>query len=390
MDLRRRPGAEVSAALKIAIVLGPFQPLPPAGFGAVEKVWHDLAHAFASAGHEVLLAGKTGKAGHGQTTERAGLRVLPLDGYEASASLYRNLALDFLYSLEVGRRLGGADVIVTNSFWMPLVLALFARNCGKIVVHVARFPKRQMWLYRGAHVLQAISSAVAAEIIRQEPSMRAKVRVLPYPVDVGIFTPPAVARTYGGELTVLYVGRLHPEKGLDLLVRAFRTVKANVPQSRLKLVGPSSIAQGGGGADWLATLKDCARGLPVEFAGPIAEPSRLAIELQHAHCFCYPSLAENGEAFGLSVLEAMATGLPVVVSDLGCFGDFVEDGREGLVFDHRATGSEAALAACLVRLLSDPSTASRLGENAAEKAKGYRLDKVAERYMSMFEEVAGS
>ena len=77
-----------------------------------------------------------------------------------------------------------------------------------------------------------------------------------------------------GELTILYVGRVHPEKGLDILVSAFRVVAAKVPRSRLKIVGPTAEAQGGGGGGWLESLKKLALGLPVEFAGPIADPGK--------------------------------------------------------------------------------------------------------------------
>lgn len=373
-------------ALKIAIVLGPFQPMPPEGIGAVEKVWHDLSGVFARAGHDVLLIGKSG--GRPSPIRPPGVRVMRMRGFEASACIYLNLAKDLLYSIAVGWRIETAEVIVTNSFWMPVVLTLPGRRRGKVIAHVARFPKGQMFLYRRADVLQAISSPVAAEIIRQAPSVREKVRTLPYPVDLGTYRPPEIPRAYDGALTILYVGRVHPEKGLETLIRAFREVVAKVPQCRLKIVGPVLQAQGGGGEAWLETLKALAGGMPVEFAEPIFDVPKLVLELQQAHCFCYPSIAERGEAFGLSVLEAMATGLPVVVSALACFRDFLESGREGLIFDHRAARPEGGLADSLIRLLTDRGYARRLGDNAASKAGEFGLQKVATRYLSLIEEVA--
>jgi glycosyltransferase involved in cell wall biosynthesis len=372
--------------LKIAIALGPFQPMPPEGIGAVEKVWHDLAQGFAKAGHDVMLIGKSG--GSPSPIRPIGVRVTRMRGFEASASLYRNLAKDLLYSIEVGWRIEAADVIVTNSIWMPFVLTLPGKRRGKDIAHVARFPKGQMFLYRRADVLQAISSPVAAEIIRQSPSVRKKVRTLPYPVDLETYRPPEVPRARDGALTILYVGRVHPEKGLETLIQAFRVVVSKVPQSRLKIVGPVSRAQGGGGEAWLETLKTLARGMPVEFAKPIFDVPNLVLELQQAHCFCYPSIAEHGEAFGLSVLEAMATGLPVAVSALACVRDFLEAGREGLIFDHRAARPEEGLAESLIRLLTDHGYAKGLGDNAASKAKEFGLEKITKRYLSLFEDVA--
>jgi glycosyltransferase involved in cell wall biosynthesis len=100
-------------------------------------------------------------------------------------------------------------------------------------------------------------------------------------------------------------------------------------------------------------------------------------------------LIGKGEALGLAVLEAMATGLPVVVSDLACFRDFMEPGREGLVFDHRAEDAEFRLAESLLQVLVDPDLASQLGESAAAKAKEFELEKIAKRYLEMFDAVAG-
>lgn len=374
--------------MKITIVLGPFQPLPPAGYGAVEKVWHEFAQAFVRLGHAVVLIGKSGSPGD-SPANACGVRIVPLRGFSATGRLWKNLLKDFFYSLDVRRRIERSDIIVTNTFWTPVLLALSGSHLGKIVVHVARFPKGQMWLYRGADVLQAISSAVAQEIVRQSPGVRKKVCVLPYPVDLNTYRPAEAARGYDKDLTVLYVGRIHPEKGVGLLISAFRQVMIQPRQVRLRIVGPSAVEQGGGGEAYFHALRDAAIGLPVDFVGPIRDPAVLALEYQRAHCFCYPSLAEKGEALGLAVLEAMATGLPVVVSDLACFRDIIESGRDGLIFDHRAAEPGLALEKSLTQILGDPDLAIQLGKNAADKAKEFEMEKIAQDYLQMFESVLG-
>jgi glycosyltransferase involved in cell wall biosynthesis len=366
--------------VKISIVLGPFHPLPPEGIGAVEKVWYELARSFADAGHSVSLIGKS----RGNSSQDSnGVRIVPLRGYTASGRLWRDLVTDFLYALEVYRRIEPSDVVITNSFWTPVILSL-GRRRGRIVVHVARFPKGQMWLYRKVDVLQAISSAVADEIARQSPSLTPKIRILPYPVDLKIFRSPDVDRSREGDLTILYAGRIHPEKGLEQLVDAFRLVVGKLPNARLRIVGPVPEESGGGGLRFFQKLKASASGLPVTFEEPIHDQNALADVMRQAHCFCYPSVAERGEAFGLAVLEAMATGLPSVVSDLACFRDLLEPGKEGLVFDHRSQNASPLLAEALVQVLSCAETALRMGSNAAGKAKDYELRRVADRYLEMF------
>jgi hypothetical protein len=87
--------------------------------------------------------------------------------HDRSSSLGLNLAIDFYYALRVARSLPQSDITVTNSFSLPLVLP--RRRAGKIYVHVARFPKRQMALYFRADRLQAISRAVADAITDKLP-----------------------------------------------------------------------------------------------------------------------------------------------------------------------------------------------------------------------------
>lgn len=354
--------------------------MPPEGMGAVEKVWCELARSFAGVGHSVLVIGRVRKQ---LPSDANGYRIVGLRGYTATGRLWRDLVSDFFYALEVRRRIEPSDVVITNSFWTPVILSL-GRRPGRIIVHVARFPKGQMWLYRNADVLQAVSSAVADEIARQSPALVSKVRVLPYPVDLQIFRPPETKRVYDGKLSILFAGRVHPEKGLDLLVDAFRLVIEKVPNATLRIVGPASEQLGGGGLQYVRKLKESASGLPVDFEEPIADQHALAGVMRQAHCFCYPSVAERGEALGLAVLEAMATGLPVVVSGLACFRDLLDPGKEGLVFDHRGQNPDALLARALIQILSDPELASRMGSNARQRAELYDLPRIAQRYVEMF------
>ena len=181
---------------------------------------------------------------------------------------------------------------------------------------------------------------------------------------------------------------MHPEKGVHLLIEAFKRVVETGQSVRLRIVGPACVELGGGGSSYVEHLKQLADGLPVQLVEPISDPQMLAIEYQNAHCFCYPSLAEHGEAFGLAPLEAMATGLPVVVSDLACFKDFVEYGVDGIVFDHRRASPAAALAEALDGVLRNPIFAAQLGQRAAEKAKGHAYDAVAGRYLALVESLA--
>lgn len=369
--------------MNIAIVLGPFHALPPTGCGAVERVWYDLARAFAHRGHAVQLLGK-GRAPVG----RGPLDIVGMRGFTATGHLALDLLKDFLYGVTVALRIGRADVVVSNSFWIPVILPLLRPGMAPIVVHVARFPKHQMMLYRRAAALQAISSAVAAEVRRQSPGLSARVTVLPYPVDLHCFAPPQAPRHRDGVQTLLYLGRVHPEKGVHVLIDAVRRLIERGRAVRLRIVGPVAAANGGGGSRYRNALERQAAGLPVEFGAALHDPAAVAAEYRAAHCFCYPSLAVRGEAFGLAPLEAMATGLPVVVSALACFRDYVEDGRNGLVFDHTARAPDAALAAALDRLLGDAQFAACLGARARSTAERFGIASITDDYLQLLQRVS--
>ncbi|HEX8678934.1 MAG TPA: glycosyltransferase, partial [Chthoniobacterales bacterium] len=150
--------------MKITIVLGAFFPVPPVMGGAVEKVWLALAREFVRHGHEVTLISRA-FATLPKTEMLDGVRHVRVKGFDSPASLLWLKILDLIYSWRVRSTLEPADLIVTNTFWLPILL----RNAryGALYVHVARFPKRQMRLYRHAARLQTPSNDVARAIEKE-------------------------------------------------------------------------------------------------------------------------------------------------------------------------------------------------------------------------------
>jgi glycosyltransferase involved in cell wall biosynthesis len=157
-------------------------------------------------------------------------------------------------------------------------------------------------------------------------------------------TPPSAR-----EPVILFVGRLVEKKGCDILLRAFAQIRADVPEARLRIIGD--------GPD-RPKLADYVRehDLPVAFEGslPSEAVSRASRE---ARLLCLPSItAANGDAEGLPIviLEAQASGTPVVTSARGGATEGIVDGETGLAF---AEGDADALAGHLRRLLRDDAMA---------------------------------
>ncbi len=363
--------------MHITIVLGPFFPVPAVLGGAVEKVHLQLAEAYARAGHDVTIVSRRYRD-FAHVEMQNGVRHIRVASRDRAGSLLANLARDLPYALRAARAMPVSDITVTNSFFLPLVLP--RGKAGKIYVHVARFPKRQFFLYGRADRLQAISKAVAQAIVAQVPRLAARVRVIGYPIAERNF---AAAQEPAGR-TVLYVGRVAREKGIDLLIRAF--VLLNDPDWKLRIVGPHAISQGGDGEAYLRELRELAGPLGgrCEFAGPVFNEAALMREYRAARVFVYPSLAEQGEAFGLAPLEAMAAHCAVVVSDLACFDDFLRDGANGLKFDHRGANPAQALAEKLRSLTGDPARLRALSDAGLETAREFRTDIIADRMLADF------
>jgi len=369
--------------MRITIVLGPFLPLPTVLGGAVEKVHLLLAGAYRAAGHDVTIVSRRyADFPHEETVD--GIRHLRIPSFDATSSLTANLLLTLRYALRVARHLPPADITITNVFALPLFLP--RRRAGKIYVQVGRFPKHQMFLYSGADRLQAVSTAIADAIGRQAPWLRRKVRVIGYAIPDAYFD--ARARRSASK-TVLFVGRLAREKGIEILLKAFLEL-ARSPDAladwRLRIVGPHAATQGGDGQAYLDELQALARplGSRCEFVGPVFDPDALLREYQGGAIFVYPSLAAKGEALPVAPLEAMAAGCATAVSNLDCFDDYLVHGVTGLRFSHVGDSPERDLAAQLARLMTEPGLLERIAEAGHREAEKYRPRAVASQMLDDF------
>jgi glycosyltransferase involved in cell wall biosynthesis len=150
---------------------------------------------------------------------------------------------------------------------------------------------------------------------------------------------------------VLVLGRIHPMKGFDLLVPALREVRRRVPEARLVVAGPDE-----GGYRRVVERLAAEAGVSTAtiFTGHLEAPAR-ARALEDAAVLVMPSYREN---FGLSAAEAMASGLPVIVSDKVNICSDVAAAGAGMVVSLDA----AELAAALAELLLHPERRAAMGE----------------------------
>jgi glycosyltransferase involved in cell wall biosynthesis len=369
--------------VKINIVTGFFLPVPPVLGGSTEKIWHRLSQEFAAAGHEVTFISRAWPGRPARETAE-GVTHLRVRGANHRRSLAANLTLDFLWGMRVARALPPADVVICNTVTLPVWLRRVKPAAGRVAVVMARMPKGHGRAYGGVDLLLSLSEAVTEKLRAENPRLASRIVPFPYPIDWNLHEQARAqkissetnpART-PRELTIGFVGRIHPEKGLRLLLAAADRLarRTDLPSWKLELIGPWEVAQGGGGVLFRsALLADYGRGLGTRLLldPPEFDPPELAQRYAAMDIFCYPSLAERGETFGVAVAEAMAAGAAPVVSDLACFNELVREGETGLVFDHRGAGAEERLADALARLLADAALRRGIAGRAQAHVQRY-------------------
>lgn len=180
---------------------------------------------------------------------------------------------------------------------------------------------------------------------------------------------------------ILFFGSLVKYKGPDVLLKAFSIVLKEVPDAELIFAGRGEMK------DYLLKLanelniKDY-----VKFIGFVDE-NKKPLYYKAVDIFCLPS-TNMGESFGIVNLEAMASGVPVISSNLGGIPDIINDGENGLLVD---PGDFKSLANSIIYLLQNEDIKNEMGACGKRKSREYSWDKIAvkteEVYKSLLDRV---
>jgi glycosyltransferase involved in cell wall biosynthesis len=225
----------------------------------------------------------------------------------------------------------------------------------------------------------AISEAVRDQLPRWA---RGNVVVVPQSVDIDRFTTRAIAGGWRERLAadpnapvIAAVGRIDPEKGLHVLIRAVAQLRDSGVAAQLVLVGSPSKDNGA----YLAELTELGERLLGDALRIIPQVDDVPAVLNAVDVLACPSIEEP---FGLILLEAQACGVPVVASASGGPREFISDGETGMLF---APGDFHALAEALGRLLGDRVLRERIAAAGQRRAResftaDVRADRIAEVY----------
>ena len=204
------------------------------------------------------------------------------------------------------------------------------------------------FVLRHAQKVRVVSERIRASLIRiGVPDT--KIHVLPIRPELDVFRTAGEHKQLPEAFTVLTASRLAPEKNIPLLIHAFALLHKKYPEVRLRIAGEGEEQ---------SRIETCIKRLRLEDAVTLIPWTHsIAYEMANAHVF---ALASLHEAYSLVLIEALATGTPVVTTDVGCVGEVVQDGVHGIVVP---VGDEVAFGAALTRMYEAPRFRSEAGLN---------------------------
>ena len=371
--------------MKIGIVTQSYYPKP----GGVTEVAHFTAEELRKRGHKVTIVTThfAGEEPETQGTIRIGRNMLvPVNGAWVNMTIGTGLRrqLSRIFEREA------FDIIHAHCPLVPTLplLSLAAAAPGQKVVgtfHAAAERNFMYWLFRGPLSKKAarldcrltVSEAARRFVSKYFPG---NYEIMPNGIDCKRFRPDRepIERFMDGRVNILFVGRMDKRKGVPYLCKAMpivaRAMKGNV---RLIIVGEKGVR----------TLL-CPRplnlaGAEIVWAGRI-HPDVLPRYYATADIFCSPATGQ--ESFGIVLLEAMASGVPVVASDIPGYRTAVTPGREGFLVPPK---NSEALAEALVALARDEVLRKTLGGHGREKALHYDWPLVIRKLEAIYCRVLG-
>jgi len=277
------------------------------------------------------------------------------------------------------------DVVHANTAWAGLALAINRKRSHSFVYtcHNPLWPEDKVHLgervvrlvegftMRTSDAVVALNKTMYRAIVEKAGVNGNKAVIIPNGVDIDYFKPGLRNSELLSKFNleeedyVLFVGRISPEKGVHLLLKAFSHIAQESVHVKLAIVGPFTGSFSASEASpYARTIVEYAkRRIPgrVIFTGAVNR-DELRVLYSNAYLLVLPSLAE---AFGMVLIEAMASGIPPLGSTAGGIPDVIIDGVNGLLFKK---GDWKDLAMKMLTLINDESLRNKLAAKARETA----------------------
>jgi glycosyltransferase involved in cell wall biosynthesis len=369
--------------MKISLVLGHQSVMPAIQGGGVETLLDSLSREFARQGHEVTVFCRQLDDRSQETVSPEGVRYVRFKGKGFAASRAGNILDAFLHGMRLGPLLPPADV---TSFHTPFAFLYgWRRSLGVTTFTIHRTPKWNVGVYAGMDRVYAGSEAVVRQALAIAPRMKNLLAIhncVPCPPE-----PVPIASGEGSGLRFLYVGRFVRDKGIESLIEGFKRSLKTSPGNKLATLGPLDSKSGSDTA-FLEQMrhKIAADHLldKVEFLPPVYDKALLGKVLSEADVICVPTL--TGETFSIAILEAMALGRPVLVSDFPPMVEAVEHLQTGFI---SRCGDPDSIATGIDWFTRNRHSISALGLAGYRKLQAsFSVPVIAGKYLEDFQSLA--
>ena len=273
---------------------------------------------------------------------------------------------DIIYSVALYSA-GMAGTMAGEKLKIPVVIRL----AGEIYWTGGPLQRRAVKkILKGSDMVIALTEHMKREVLRY--NSKTKVVVIGEGVDYRLFRDSRKAAL--PKNSILYVGRFVKMKGTEYLVKAFKTVKEDLPDAKLFL--------GGYGPEEL-NLKALVKGLglsDVKFLGKLGRKD-MARYLKGCTVFAFPSTSEG---FPLTIVEAMSAGCPMVSTNVRGLPEVLKDGRNGMLVNPR---DPEALGKKIVKLLKTPAMREKFSRNNVRDAEQYSWENIVSKILKKLESV---
>jgi len=339
---------------------------------------------------------------------RRGFEVVLLTGYEGEAMdvplpeslrivrLGRSVPMFSNHSygkVTVGWRLGARvkkilaeekfDLLHIHSPIMMTLPLLFQKYTNTVTVGTFHTYFDSLFLYKlWRNVAQSYLTkldgriAVAPSCVEaMNRYFQADYEIIPNGVATDWFSRPSgkIAKYEDGAPNILFLGRLDPRNGLDTLLEAVPQVEERRPDARLLVIGDGPMRS------FYEKMAGSRLGRKIFFEGQINgnRPEYFAT----SRVFCYPATKAS---FGITLLESMAAGIPVVATDNTGFREIIRNEVNGLLVPQN---DAAALAKALCRVVEDPALSETLAKEGQKEAERYSWSKVTDKVLDFYDSV---
>jgi phosphatidyl-myo-inositol alpha-mannosyltransferase len=373
--------------MKIALV-SPYDFSYPGGVG---KHVQSLEYYFTRMGHEVMIIAPASSPVTGYDGRFVAIgkpRPIPFSGSIARVTISMTLANKVRDVLDKEK----FDIVHLHEPLAPTLCTTVLRlshSCNIGTFHAAEARPSYRWakpfMVKGLFNKwfnkldgRIAVSKPAADFINKH--FKSTYQIIPNGIDLNYYSPevPPLTQYLDGKINLLFLGRAEKRKGLEYLLKAYTLLKPDIPNCRLIVVSPITKSREKYEKQvFEAGLEDV-----IFVNGRNVSDMEKPRYYSTADIYCAP--ATGHESFGIVLLEAMATGKPVVASNISGYATVITNGQEGILVPPK---QEVPLAQAIASLIKNPEIGRQMGNRGRLKSQNYGWDQISVKVLDYYKKI---